>query len=190
MLDWLINLDTKLFLFLNSIHSSFFDAVMWHVSGKLEWIPLYVVLLYFIIRRYKRKSILILASIAVLITLTDVISSQVIKDNVQRLRPSNNPDLANIVHIVNGYHGGKYGFVSSHAANCFGIALFFSLLFRKRWVTVGIVLWATLVSYSRIYLGVHYPGDVIGGAILGGCLAVLLFKLYPFLERKMYKSEV
>lgn len=185
--NWLIYTDTQLFIFLNSFHSPFWDTIMWHISGKLEWLPLYGVLLYFIIRKYKWNSIAILLSIALIITLADTISSQLIKDNVQRLRPTHNPAISELIHTVNNYRGGRYGFVSSHASNSFAIAVFLSLLFKNKWFSVCIVLWALTVSYSRIYLGVHYPGDIIGGALLGGIIAFLIFKLFKFLEPKLQK---
>jgi undecaprenyl-diphosphatase len=163
---------------------------MWFISGKFEWIPLYIVLLFYIFHQFKWKSIWILISIAIMITLTDVISSQLIKDNVARLRPSHNPELVNLVHIVNNYRGGKFGFVSSHAANSFAIAFFLSFLFKKEWFTSGILIWAAIVSYSRIYLGVHYPGDIICGALLGLVLAIFVFKCYRYFEKRFIKSII
>ena len=103
----------------------------------------------------------------ILITLSDSVAARVIKESVQRLRPTHNPAIESLVHIVNDYRGGSYGFVSNHASNTFALAVFLSLLFRNRYFSIGILIWAAVVSYSRIYLGVHYPGDIIGGALLG-----------------------
>ena len=92
-----------------------------------------------------------------------------------RPRPCRDPDIGHLVHRVNNYCGGAYGFVSGHAANSFALATMISLLFRKKWVSTGLLIWATMVSYSRIYLGVHYPGDVIFGALLGTLLGLTIF---------------
>jgi undecaprenyl-diphosphatase len=169
MIEALNNLDQRMLLWLNGQHSTFFDHVMFFVSGRIEWIPLYALILVFIIRRYRWKSLWIIGAVIVLITLSDQIAN-LLKAGVKRLRPCKDPEIGHLVHLVNNYCSGMYGFVSGHAANSFAVATFVSLIFRKNWVTSGMVLWATLVAYSRIYLGVHYPGDVIGGAMLGALL--------------------
>ncbi|MBN2486774.1 MAG: phosphatase PAP2 family protein [Bacteroidales bacterium] len=189
MTDWLIHIDTKFFLFLNSFNSPFFDNVMWHISGKWEWLPLYAILLWAIINRYRQKSIAVVLAIVAIIALADMVSSQLIKESVARLRPSNAPELEGLVHIVNGYRGGRYGFVSSHAANSFALAVFLSVLFKKKWFTLSIFLWALLVSYSRIYLGVHYPGDILGGALLGAFSALLVYYVYALYKSRFEKKN-
>ena len=126
--------------------------------------------------KYRWKSLWILLAIVVLITLSDQLAN-LLKDGVKRFRPCKDPEIGHLVHLVNNYCRSSYGFVSGHAANSFALATFISLLFRNRWVTAGMVLWAAVVSYSRIYLGVHYPGDVLCGAILGTLLAVLVYTL-------------
>ncbi len=180
MLDKLIALDTQLFLWLNSHHSPFWDKIMLLISGKIEWLPLYLLLITFIIYRFRWKSITILVAIIITIALADQFAVKAFKEVFERLRPTHNPEIQNLVHIVNNYRGGTYGFVSNHAANSFSLAMIVSLIFRNRYITLCIFLWAILVSYSRIYLGVHYPGDVIGGAILGmgiGCMVYVFQKI-------------
>lgn len=168
-MDLITSFDRSLFLLLNGLHTSWLDPVMMIISSKWVWIPFYLFLLYRLWVIYKRDCLKILLSVALLITLTDQ-TSGLIKDAVKRHRPTHQEGLSEMVHTVDGYKGGKFGFVSSHAANSFAIALFIGLLLsRKRSMTplLGLIVWAFLVSYSRIYLGVHYPGDILGGALVG-----------------------
>jgi len=171
MIEALNQVDQRWFLWLNGQHSPLIDQLMYHISGRFEWIPLYAVLFFFIIRKFRWKSLWIILGIIVLITLSDQLAN-LLKDGVKRLRPCKDPDISHLVHLVNNYCRSSFGFVSGHAANSFALATFISLLFRRNWVTLGMLFWAAIVSYSRIYLGVHYPGDVIGGAVLGALLAM------------------
>lgn len=171
MIEVLNNIDQHWLLWLNGHHSAFFDKIMFFVSGKYEWIPLYAVILGVIIRKYRWKSVWIILSIVVLITLSDQIAN-LLKSGVKRPRPCKDPEIGHLVHLVNDYCRGAFGFVSGHASNSFALATFVSLLFSRKWVTASLVGWAVLVSYSRIYLGVHYPGDVICGAMLGFILGL------------------
>ncbi len=179
------DLDQQLFLFLNSLHSSWLDPVMWWFSNRLIWIPLYAFVLYLIIRKYQWRSVGIILSIALLIAASDQFSV-LIKNMVERPRPTHEPALAGQIHTLNNYLGGAYGFVSSHASNSFALAtittIFLSPFFRRfgYWAFT----WAFLVSYSRIYLGVHYPGDILAGAAVGVLLAFIIHKLYGvFIEK-------
>jgi undecaprenyl-diphosphatase len=162
----MVEADRTIFLFLNSLHSPLFDQVMWVVSMKTVWIPLYGFIIWLLAARYGKQVWVPLVLVPVLVVLTDQ-GSTLIKNLVERPRPCHEPDLAGMVHTVRGYCGGMYGFVSGHAANTFGIAAFTIPLLKKRWFTLTVLAWAFMVSYSRIYLGVHYPGDVAGGALLG-----------------------
>lgn len=174
MFETLKQADTWLLLWLNGHNSVFFDQVMYLVSGKWEWIPLYAVILGFIIYRFRWKAVWVLLTVALMITLSDQLSN-LLKSNVMRPRPCKDPEIGHLVHLVKDHCGGAYGFVSAHAANSFALTTFVSLLYRRRWIIAGMVCWATLVSYSRVYLGVHYPGDILGGALLGVLVAWLLF---------------
>lgn len=176
MIEFLKDVDADLLLWLNSKHSGFFDNVMFFVSGRWEWIPLYAVLLGFIVWKYRWKSLWIILAVAVLITLSDQLAN-FLKATVKRPRPCKDPEIGYMVLLVNDYCRGTYGFISGHAANSFALATFISLLFRNRWITAGMIFWAAVVSYSRVYLGVHYPGDIICGALLGVLLAWGIYKL-------------
>jgi len=194
LIDTLNLWDTNLFLAINGLHAPFFDGIMFAISAKLTWVPLYIAVLYVVIKRWKRESIWIIIALILCIVIADQVSSGVIKHLVKRPRPSHAEDLKGLVYLVKGYGGGLYGFVSSHAANSFGFALLSSLLFRNRRYMLAIFGWATLLSYSRIYLGVHYPFDILGGMIVGVLAALICFytikKLRPsLLQLQNYSSE-
>lgn len=178
MLESLIQLDKELLLFLNSFFNPFWDNFFWMFTSKETWIPLYLTIAYVIFKNHGLKGFITLIFIGILITLCDQISTNVFKEGFERLRPSHDGELKNLVHLINGKRGGSFGFVSSHSTNAFGLALFTSLLFRNQLYTLGIFLWAATNAYSRIYMGVHYPGDIVGGMILGLILGRLMYELY------------
>ncbi|MBT1704544.1 phosphatase PAP2 family protein [Chryseosolibacter indicus] len=181
-MEHLIELDKKFFLLLNSLHSEELDQVMMYISQTIIWVPLYLLLLFLILRKYRNDSWLPLLGILITIVIADQFASGVLKPITQRLRPSREPSLEGLVHIVNGYKGGKYGFASSHAANTFGLATFIWLIFREnlKWCLL-LFIWAAVVSYSRIYLGVHYPGDIVAGILIGVLAAFAGFKFTQWL---------
>ncbi len=178
LFEQLLEFDKNLLLCLNSYHSPLWDNFFWIITTTAVWLPLYFTLAYIFIKNYSVRGVWFVVFIAILIVLCDQISSSIFKVFFERLRPSREPFLRDIVHIVGNKRGGMYSFVSSHATNSFGLAMFLSLIFRNRWFNVVIFFWATLFSYSRIYLGLHYPGDILGGAILGISIAGMVYALY------------
>ncbi len=171
MSDFLIDIDTSVFLWLNSFHHRFWDVFMLIASGRLTWIGLYAALIVAIWRAYNWRTLVVIALAATLtVLLADQITATVLRPYVERLRPAHpeNP-ISALVHVVDGYRGGRYGFPSCHAANTFAGCTLLSLVFRRLRFTVAMIVWAVLNCYSRIYLGVHYPGDILAGTAIG-CL--------------------
>lgn len=192
MLETLRLADQELFLSLNSLHSDYWDQFMWIFTAKWPWIPMYAAILY-VICKNMRPSVSLLAVISVVLTIVyaDQLCATLIRPLVERMRPSN-PDnpIHEWVHIVNGKRGGKYGFPSCHAANSFGLAFFVMLLFKNRLLTFFILTWAVINSYSRIYIGVHYPGDLFVGMLIGLSGAMLLYRLYRYCLHRFVKSDL
>lgn len=184
---WLSDIDARLLLIVNGAHSPFFNSVMWCISGRWIWVPFYAVLAYLLFRRmsWKRASIC-LVTIGLIILAADQTCATLIRPEIGRLRPANlNNPLSSFVHVVNGYRGGRYGFPSCHAANTFALAVFMSLVIRHKWFTVMMFSWAFIVSYSRMYLGVHYFGDLFCGATIGSLFAVLFYYLQNYLFKRL-----
>jgi len=180
----ILEIDTNVFLYLNNINSDLWDSIMMMVTIKDTWIPFYIVVIYFFIKNYRSKSVLILLCLALTIFLSDQISV-FIKETVGRLRPVYNPEIEHLVHNV--WRKGKpFGFVSSHATNGFSVFLFTSLVFKNRSYSILLFFWAALFSYSRIYTGVHYPLDIICGAALGLLIGYAVYKLLMFMENRYF----
>lgn len=177
MSDFLIDLDTSVFLWLNSFYHPFWDVFMLMASGRLTWIGLYVALLLAIWRAYDWRTLIVITlAAAITVALADQITASVFRPYVERLRPAN-PDnpISALVHIVDEYRGGRYGFPSCHAANTFAVCTLLSLVFRRARFTAAMIVWALLNCYSRIYLGVHYPGDILAGTIIGCLVGTLMY---------------
>lgn len=186
----LSNIDKKTFLMLNQLHHPLIDKIVYWVTHELFWIPLYVLLLYLIIKKQKNNTWLALLAIIILITLCDQFASGLIKPWTQRLRPCCNPHLKEMIHVVGRYHG-LYGFISSHAANTFGLAIFLYFLLRKHYKYIYLLfIWAIGVSYARIYGGVHYPLDILVGSITGLGWGWGMYKVYNFTAQHTIKGNI
>lgn len=182
-------LDQSFFLFLNELHSNFWDKAMFLFSSREIWIPFYALIIYVIVKTYKKNSLYILLLIGLSIAVSDQFSG-LIKNTIERLRPSNDPAISNLVHIVNDYRGGTFGFFSSHASNSFTIAVIASMLFKRRMFTLAMFVWAIIVSYTRIYLGLHYPGDILTGWIWGALIGYGFYQLMILLQQRYFKSTI
>lgn len=180
LLQYLIDMDSRIFLSINGMHAPYWDSFMFLVSGKVIWIPLYATLLFVLLRNFSYVVVLkILLAIGLVILFTDTLTSQVIRPAVGRLRPCNlESSICGMVHIVDGVRGGRYGFPSAHAGNCFGLSFFICYLLRRTWLSVFMIVWALLVCYSRMYLGVHYFGDVFVGMLFALFASTLSYQMF------------
>lgn len=182
-MDAILNYDQWLLLAVNGSHTEWQDALWYAVSSRVSWILIALAFVLTLIQMGKldwRRSLLTLGVLALSIVLADQVASGWIKHLVERPRPTHTAGLAEMLHIVNGYRGGMYGFVSSHAANSFAVALLVSLIFRRWHVSASLFLWAALQCYSRVYLGVHYPTDILGGMLVGFAAAGICYAVYRF----------
>jgi undecaprenyl-diphosphatase len=186
----MLHCERNLFFALNGSDSVFLDNLMHIISVTKVWIPLYLFVLFLIFYKTSIKNAALVTLFFILmVALCDQFSSGLIKPFFERLRPGHHPDFKCFVDVVNGHRGGGYSFISGHATNACGFAVFLSLVFRHRWVTLVALIWAVLISYSRIYLGMHFVSDVVGGILAGTLIAVgLYFVLIP-LRKKLFKLK-
>ena len=184
MLDYLKNIDETLFLFLNGLHNDVFDFLMYWITYQETWYPFYLLIVIWMFWKYKQKAFIPLLFIILAITISDQFTSSFMKPFFERLRPCHDPSISHLVHVVDRC-GGQYGFASSHASNSFALATLLFLFFRSTFKYASILfVWAALVAYSRIYVGVHFPGDIIVGALIGYLAGLFLFGIYSKLPSK------
>ena len=201
MIDKLIHIDTEILLAINGWHAPWADTLMWIISAKATWIPLYVLLIGLLVWRYRKPAltsvkwlqrvpacVVMIVVIALAVGAADFIASGILKDLVARPRPTRVPELEGVLHLVNGYRSGRYGFVSSHAANTMACGLLFSLIWRNKIATCGLMLWVAANCYSRMYLGVHYPTDIMGGLVVGALVAVGAYHVLLALKMMQYRG--
>lgn len=190
-MDTIIQLDKQLLLAINGSDSLFVDYLAKTLTTAATWIPLYVSLFYVVVKNNDnfRRIICILACAGLCVLFAGTVDDLLVKPLVARLRPTHDFQIGMLVDTVDGYRGGKYGFFSAHAANTFSIAVFFSLLMRSRLVTLLLVGWSLTNCWTRLYLGVHYPLDILCGLLWGGSVGTGIYFLYRYVDRRLLHSE-
>ena len=190
-MDTIIQMDKQLLLAINGSDSLFVDYLAKTLTTAATWIPLYVSLFYVVVKNNDnfRRIICILACAGLCVLFAGTVDDLLVKPLVARLRPTHDFQIGMLVDTVDGYRGGKYGFFSAHAANTFSIAVFFSLLMRSRLVTLLLVGWSLTNCWTRLYLGVHYPLDILCGLLWGGSVGTGIYFLYRYVDRRLLHSE-
>lgn len=190
-MDTIIQMDKQLLLAINGSDSLFVDYLAKTLTTAATWIPLYVSLFYVVVKNNDnfRRIICILACAGLCVLFAGTVDDLLVKPIVARLRPTHDFQIGMLVDTVDGYRGGKYGFFSAHAANTFSIAVFFSLLMRSRLVTLLLVGWSLTNCWTRLYLGVHYPLDILCGLLWGGSVGTGIYFLYRYVDRRLLHSE-
>jgi undecaprenyl-diphosphatase len=189
-MDTILELDKDLLIWINSFHTAWLDPIMLVITKTFFWTPLYLFFILLIFKKLDKDAWFALAGAGLTILLADGITAQIMKPFFERLRPSQDPSVQNLLHLVADasgqvYKGGKYGFASSHAANTFGTATFMWLLFRDKTKWIGLAfLWAAGMTYTRLYLGVHFPGDIMVGGIVGVLSGFAGYKLYRWFKKR------
>lgn len=190
MLDRILPYETDLFFLINGAHTYFTDCVMWLFSGSVIWIPIAAFLIFRLVYKKKWTEWLpLLIAIILLFICCDQFSSGFVKPTFARLRPTHYPVIMDHVRTLYGYTGGQYGFMSGHATNAFGFAMLTSLVFKNKVYTIFIFIWAAIMAYSRIYLGVHFISDVFAGAVFGSLIGYSVFRLYVLTTKKIFKTK-
>lgn len=191
MIDQILQYDTDLFIYLNSLGSTTWDPFWLAYTSKFNWIPFYALLLYLIFRQIGKKPMLItIVVIALMILVTDQITN-LFKHSFHRLRPCHLAQIIEKIRLVRSGCGGQYGFFSGHASNTMSAAIFIGLTLKKRfkYILYILIVWAFLMAYSRVYIGVHYPLDITIGMLFGALSGVAFYKLNLFIIKKILKAE-
>ena len=188
-MDWetLIQLDRQLLLALNGSESLYLDTLVRTLTAAVTWVPMYVSLFFLVLKNNDSfmKILLVVASAALCVVLAGTIDDTIVKPLVARWRPTHDPQIGAIVDIVDGYRGGRYGFFSAHACNTFSIAVFFSLLVRSRLLSFALVTWSFVNCWTRLYLGVHFPGDILVGLLWGGIVGTCVYLFFRHFSRRL-----
>ena len=184
----IIDFDKQLLLSLNGSESLFLDGLVKKLTTATTWIPLYMALLYLVVKNSDAvvKVAMVLAGAGLCVFIAGSLDDMIVKPLVARWRPTHDGEIGMLVDIVNGYRGGNYGFFSAHASNTFSIAIFFALLIRSRVLTVALVIWSLVNCWTRMYLGVHYPGDILCGLLWGGAVGTGIWYLYHYVYSRMF----
>ena len=187
----IIEFDKQLLLLLNGSESLFLDSMVMTLTNAWTWVPLYISLLIVVVKNSESalKVLLVLASAGLCVLFAGALDDTIVKPLVARWRPTHDPQIGLLVDIVDGYRGGKYGFFSAHASNTFSIAIFFWWLVRSRILTCAMVIWSLVNCWTRLYLGVHYPGDILGGIIVGMLVGWLVWRLMCWIQHRWHIPE-
>ena len=190
-MEELIQLDKQLLLWFNGSDSLFLDGLVKTLTTATTWIPLYLGLFYLVLKNNDnvQKVLLVLGCAGLCVFLAGSLNDLFVKPWVARWRPSRDPETAMLVDVVNGYRGGRYGFFSSHAANTFSLAIFFTLLVRSKVLSVAMILWSLLNCWTRLYLGVHFPGDILCGLLWGGVVGTGMWFLHQHIYKKINTQD-
>lgn len=190
-MEELIQLDKQLLLWFNGSDSLFLDGLVKTLMTATTWIPLYLGLFYLVLKNNDnvQKVLLVLGCAGLCVFLAGSLNDLFVKPWVARWRPSRDPEIAMLVDVVNGYRGGRYGFFSSHAANTFSLAIFFTLLVRSKVLSVAMILWSLLNCWTRLYLGVHFPGDILCGLLWGGVVGTGMWFLHQHIYKKINTQD-
>ena len=188
LFEWLDHIDTRLFLAINEANSAFFDRFFSLFTNKEIWYPLYLLLIFLILQKYRIKGLWVVLFFVIMVVISDQLSG-LIKDLVHRYRPSHESSLVGKVNLPAGA-GGLYGFLSSHAANSFALAMLIGFLSRSKRLWTAFLLWALLTCYSRIYVGVHYPFDVVAGAVMGALIGWGMFVLLRLFDDHFQRKRI
>ena len=188
MFETLIDFDRELLLAVNGSDSLFLDRLVRLLTNGLTWIPLYLSLFYMVMKNNDnfRRLLYVLLGAGLCVLLAGTVDDEIVKPLVARWRPTHDPQIGTLVDIVDGYRGGKYGFFSAHASNTMSIAVYFCWMVRSRRLSIALVIWSLINCWTRMYLGVHFPGDILVGLLWGITVGTGVYFLYLRVTRGMY----